>query len=218
MIASRARPALAVLASVQAALLALVPGCFTVPVHVRGPDAARRVQFEVAWSTEAPPDARVLDELCARVRDLVSPGVAVGWHLGERVEARETWTERSQEDCAREHRRDEGEGCFFIHWSSGRFDEPAGGAIRMAHSWGGDATAVYADVVQSLPDVRPSTLLLHELGHNLGLVGVGLEERSAARRGDPGGHCPDPACVMYRLPLAQGSFCKDCLFALEHAR
>lgn len=68
-----------------------------------------------------------------------------------------------------------------------------------------------------LADVRPATLLLHEFGHNLGLVGVGLEERSAVRSGDPGGHCPDPECVMNRAPLAQETFCKDCLEALAHA-
>ena len=211
----RANPgALVALAVVS---LSCVVGCFTVPVRVRGQDAARRVVFEVAWSTESPPNKKILDELCARVRKMGAPGLEVAWQQGDHVEAREAWTERSQEECAERHRHLTGEGAFFIHWSSGRFDEPAGRSLRMAHSWGGSATAAYMDEVARLDDVRPSTLLLHEFGHNLGLVGVGLEERSAERAGDPGGHCPNPDCVMNRAPLQQETFCKDCLDALAHA-
>jgi hypothetical protein len=203
------------------ASLACVSGCFTIPVRVRGEDAVRRVRFEVAYSTQSPPDRGVLDEFVTRDRE-VAPGVDVSWVLGDRVEARERWTEDDQEACARQHRHLASDDTFFIHWASGCFDEPgrAPGSLlglRMAHSWGGRSTAFYAEQVRRLPDVRPSTVLIHEWGHCLGLVGVDLSEAKPGRAHADGGHCPDPACVMYRAPLAQESFCEDCLEALAHA-
>jgi hypothetical protein len=212
-------------AAVPAALLlslASVSGCFTMPVRVRGEDAVRRVRFEVAYSTETPPDRATLDELCERVREVAEPGVQVEWVLGERIPARAKWSEDDQEVCARKYRRLAAEDAFFIHWSSGEFDEPgrAPGSLvglRMAHSWGGRSTAFYADRVRKLPDVRPSTVLLHEWGHCLGLVGVDLSEANPARCHPEEGHCPDRSCIMFRAPLAQETFCPDCLEALTHA-
>src|SRR5581483_4170108 len=99
------------------------------------------------------------------------------------IEPQARWREADQESCARNHRHLSTDDTFFIHWASGRYDEPTGGAhsIRMAHSWGGHATAFYADVVHGLRDVRPTTVLLHEWGHCLGLVGVELEETKWSR-------------------------------------
>jgi hypothetical protein len=204
--------------SLVALAITFTAGCFSAPLRVRGTNTeTRRVVFEVAWSTPKPPERATLDEFCARVREVVAPGVSVTWELGAKVPRRDIWTESDQEACAREFRSSSGRDTFFIHWSSGHFDEAPGGTLRLAHSWGGRATAVYGEVVSRLADVRPSTLLLHEWGHNLGLVGAGLEESSPARAEAQGGHCSDPECIMFCRPLAQERFCPSCLDALERA-
>jgi hypothetical protein len=78
----------------------------------------------------------------------------------------------------------------------------------LGHAYGSSSMVLYEGTIQSMsgtPVTQPSTavlestVILHEMGHILGLVNIGSSPQTSHHDSDHGAHCTNTNCLMYYL-------------------
>lgn len=183
----------------------------------------RSLDVEVAYEAGAEPyvgpgsDGRPLWSFLRDNLEALFEGRGVLFRVPEALEemtpfaaqARPAWTAGQIRDLALALRSRAGtatEGRFIAVFLDGHFDGGDGAVedILGVHVQGTPAVAVFKPAIRAhgaavplLASSLEQSTLVHEIGHVLGLVDLGLP--MAAPHADPahGGHCSNPDCVMY---------------------
>lgn len=175
---------------------------------------------------ERPADA-VLEATHARLFELVEAGAVekpdgIAFTIDEELpplgDPDRPWTFDELEGLARAHRNlFPGEGVAVIHMLvvDGRYEGDDGDGLVLGLAWGGDTLALFSDNIaracESAPAVQllapalaeevcrrtTATVLLHEVGHLLGLVNNGAPMQVDHQDEAHGAHDVDEDCIMY---------------------
>lgn len=109
------------------------------------------------------------------------------------------WNENELAELAdRSTKVAQGNGRFVVRILSVRGQNVRGAGI-LAVSFLGDTFATFPDRLASSPQQLATTVIVHELGHLLGLVDLYLDRGRADTQNDPagGGHSRNPGSVMF---------------------
>lgn len=167
--------------------------------------------IEVDWVTGYRPDDDALDGLVDVLELYLDKPGAIRWELSDELPSNgePEWTVAETEDFEVEHRDsyhdvDSGEAVISITYVDGTSDrDPDGGGYVIAYAYHGSSIIMFGPRVEQaggglgLSASVEETILIHEVGHLLGLVDNGIEMVTDHRDEDNGAHDSNEDCIMY---------------------
>ena len=175
------------------------------------PDPYDSLLIEVDWVAGHDPDPDALDALVDALDEVLDKPGGITWALSDELpdQGGPRWTVQETEDIEvanREsyHDLDSGQAVISLTYLDGNSDEdPDSGGYILAYAYHGSSIIMFEErLAQSssgLPLVGSveATVLIHEVGHLLGLVDNGIDMVTDHRDDDHGDHDSNDDCIMY---------------------
>ena len=174
-------------------------------------DTHTSLLIEVDYVTGHQPEGAAMDGLVTSLeRTLDKPG-GVTWELSDELPSQgdPVWTVQQTEDIEvanrdRYHDAASGQAVISITYLDGTSDQdPDGGGYVIAYAYHGSSIIMFGQRVDPSGSSLPlagsveETILIHEVGHLLGLVDNGIDMVSDHRDEEHGSHDDNEDCIMY---------------------
>ena len=166
------------------------------------------VLVEVDFLSTAAPDQNALNLLQSRIQERCNKPNGVTLLVDDSIPSSgvTTWSLSAIRDLEAQHRdayTAANQAVLYVLYLDGGSDQDTGSARVLGLSYSGSSFCVFKDSMRSaavgavtLPVIE-GAVLVHELGHNLGLVNNGAPMQTAHQDTANGAHDVDSNCVMH---------------------
>lgn len=174
------------------------------------PDPYDSLLIEVDYVAGHAPDADALDGLVAALEEVLDKPGGISWTLSDEIpdQASPVWSIQATEDLEVEYREsyhdvDAGEAVISIVYLDGNSEQdPDDGGYILAYAYHGSSIIMFQERLEQssgglLGGSVEETVLIHEVGHLLGLVDNGIDMVTDHKDPDHGDHDENEDCIMY---------------------
>lgn len=173
---------------------------------------------EVDYVEGAGPESRVIDSIGEEFRDLLEKPDGIAFERDETIESRgedHTWTRGELDEVAEEtFDREVSSDTIKMHvlYLDGNWEGDSDDSKVLGLAWDHRNIAIFKETIEEscesatlglspfesgLCQTVEKSVLVHEIGHTIGLVANGLEPVDDHHDEEHGAHCDNDECVMY---------------------